>query len=1042
FPEVSCIILFGATVLLWISRTGWSPLFTTKTRDGDTRVYMSDAQPALLMSILLFVLPSRNPFKRRPTAQQGDDAAKEDETAARPQASTLLLTWQAVHERLPWGIVILLGGGFALAKATKSPVSHTSHLFYPSAAGVGLSLMIGDQLKPLGALPRPLMVLIVTYCTTFITEITSNTATASILLPILVDLCRSIRMNPLALMLPCTIAASLAFNLPVATPPNSIVFSKGYLTVADMIKSGFVLTIVSGLVVVGASLTYGTALFNMTEYPDWAGNFTAPPAENLLFHSSSSAMRLLVQLVLFLQAFEAQQQSPTPLKSLKTLMVLDMSQLRQLSPERTEFYARFLTKRVRDLQHAVGAEFQPDSVLVPDSELTNLVSVIDSQSVVAVLSPTMSAQLVLACNLLRVVCVGNRLVDLPNSAELQKHFQYVPVEDNTCNDARVLLAYLLSRRRVYKYVAIVASDCFQLISRHLQRHLFSHQVRAFTGDPVVDMRTRAKLFSSEAVADEDRVEGDAEDEEDGSELQQFVLFHIGAAHLATTALDAFRRQLKIPADERLHVFVESSAMEAMFETTAGQMQLRYFSSSPSTVAHVFGPHVDEQKQEQYYDEQKKHISKLSTLVSVLLLKFMASSQQLHIAYARARQLELKELKELKEEAATGQLLPARCSEDLATCRRLLSKHYESTIRAFSCPKFACNASARSSQQQPVLPTGFYNLRKLLHGVALPQKYDQPMAGLRWIATLEFEATWSSTHQGAVQVRQKNIELVFTLNEEDPLVRIKEFSGEPSESRWECKHGMACTLLRPNGTEEPRQRCCFGIAIDFIYLSIQFPVQLQCEKMFSQKALQQQKELCDHLPTVIQVADVRVFPKGGCCVSADNCLAQELKSERANIALGSKVVSNANWRRDFLTSDPYLLTSVSIVVNRTEKLSGRATRFGFLYPFDLFMWMCILATVHVAAVAAVIYEWLSPFGLTPYGRNRRRVFSFPSALTLTWSVLFSHTVQTKSPKCWSARFLLNIYAMFCLVFIASYTANLAAFMVGEGEASDIVGIHDS
>uniref|UniRef100_A0A1I8IUW8 CitMHS domain-containing protein n=1 Tax=Macrostomum lignano TaxID=282301 RepID=A0A1I8IUW8_9PLAT len=255
FPEVSCIILFGATVLLWISRTGWSPLFTTKTRDGDTRVYMSDAQPALLMSILLF-----KSVQEEADGSTGRRAAKEDETAARPQASTLL-TWQAVHERLPWGIVILLGGGFALAKATKES---------------GLSLMIGDQLKPLGALPRPLMVLIVTYCTTFITEITSNTATASILLPILVDLCRSIRMNPLALMLPCTIAASLAFNLPVATPPNSIVFSKGYLTVADMIKSGFVLTIVSGLVVVGASLTYGTALFNMTEYPDWAGNFTAP----------------------------------------------------------------------------------------------------------------------------------------------------------------------------------------------------------------------------------------------------------------------------------------------------------------------------------------------------------------------------------------------------------------------------------------------------------------------------------------------------------------------------------------------------------------------------------------------------------------------------------------------------------------------------------------------------------------------------------------------------------------------------------------------
>ena len=95
-----------------------------------------------------------------------------------------------------------------------------------------------------------------------------------------------------------------------------------------------------------------------------------------------------------------------------------------------------------------------------------------------------------------------------------------------------------------------------------------------------------------------------------------------------------------------------------------------------------------------------------------------------------------------------------------------------------------------------------------------------------------------------------------------------------------------------------------------------------------------------------------------------------------------------------------------------------------------------------AIASTVYEWFSPYGQTPRGRNQKRIFSFSSGLTLCWSALFAHTVPTKSPKCWSSRFLMNVYACFCLILLASYTAKLAAYMVGKNSIRDISGIHDS
>ena len=136
--------------------------------------------------------------------------------------------------------------------------------------------------------------------------------------------------------------------------------------------------------------------------------------------------------------------------------------------------------------------------------------------------------------------------------------------------------------------------------------------------------------------------------------------------------------------------------------------------------------------------------------------------------------------------------------------------------------------------------------------------------------------------------------------------------------------------------------------------------------------------------------------------------------------------------------PYFFSTLALMTYHHE---GRTRIGGFLEPLDWSMWVGIFITLHVTALAATFYEWHSPYGLTPNGRDRNRVFSLPSALTLSWSVLFSHTVATKSPKCWSSRFLLNIWACFSVVFIASYTANLAAFMVGEVASHVITGIND-
>lgn len=115
--------------------------------------------------------------------------------------------------------------------------------------------------------------------------------------------------------------------------------------------------------------------------------------------------------------------------------------------------------------------------------------------------------------------------------------------------------------------------------------------------------------------------------------------------------------------------------------------------------------------------------------------------------------------------------------------------------------------------------------------------------------------------------------------------------------------------------------------------------------------------------------------------------------------------------------------------------------AFMWPLHWSMWLGIFVSLHVTAVFLTLYEWHSPFGMTPRGRNRDRVFSFSSALNVCYAILFGRTVAIKPPKCWTGRLLMNLWAIFCLFCLSTYTANLAAVMVGEKTYEQLSGIHD-
>ncbi|XP_058490601.1 Na(+)/citrate cotransporter [Solea solea] len=250
FGEISVLGLFTLLVVLWFTRDpgfvdGWATyLFNSQAE------YVTDATVAIFIAVLLFVLPSKAPgfCSRR---NRSFDTVPHESVGPTPP----LLTWKVVQKKLPWGIVLLLGGGFALAKG--SEVS-------------GLSAWMGDQMTPLKTIPPWAIAIILCLLIATFTECTSNVATATLFLPVLASMSQSIGMNPLYVMVPCTLSASFAFMLPVATPPNAIVFSYGYLKVSDMARTGIVMNIIGILCITLAINSWGRAMFELDSFPTWA----------------------------------------------------------------------------------------------------------------------------------------------------------------------------------------------------------------------------------------------------------------------------------------------------------------------------------------------------------------------------------------------------------------------------------------------------------------------------------------------------------------------------------------------------------------------------------------------------------------------------------------------------------------------------------------------------------------------------------------------------------------------------------------------------
>ncbi|NWH34828.1 S13A5 protein, partial [Chloropsis hardwickii] len=256
YAELNVLLLFVLLVLLWFSRNpGFIKGWAARLFPGAEK-YITDSVPAVFIALLLFILPAEKP-KCIPWNPSTSDPEQTEEDKKKPFLSAPLLDWNVVQRKMPWSIVLLLGGGFALADAS---------------ANSGLSAWMGLQMTPLGSIPPWAIATVVSLMIAVFTECTSNVATATLFLPVFSSMAESVKIHPLYVMLPGTLSASFAFMLPVATPPNAIVFSYGHIRVLDMVRTGIVMNIIGVCCVTLAINTWGRPMFELDTFPTWANS--------------------------------------------------------------------------------------------------------------------------------------------------------------------------------------------------------------------------------------------------------------------------------------------------------------------------------------------------------------------------------------------------------------------------------------------------------------------------------------------------------------------------------------------------------------------------------------------------------------------------------------------------------------------------------------------------------------------------------------------------------------------------------------------------
>lgn len=233
-PERRVLLLFAATALLWIFRAdldvgpftvpGWTRILPNPRAVDDTVI-------AVAMATLLFVLPSGEPGIRL----LGDDWVK----------------------RVPWGVLVLLGSGFALAAAVESS---------------GLAGWLAERLGQIGSMPPLLLILVITTLLVVLTEFTVNSAITALMMPVLAATARGLQVDPRLLMIPATLGASFGFMMPGGTAPNAMVFASGRLTVAQMVRAGIGLDVLGIIVISLVFYFIGIPVFGIATSgaPSWA----------------------------------------------------------------------------------------------------------------------------------------------------------------------------------------------------------------------------------------------------------------------------------------------------------------------------------------------------------------------------------------------------------------------------------------------------------------------------------------------------------------------------------------------------------------------------------------------------------------------------------------------------------------------------------------------------------------------------------------------------------------------------------------------------
>ena len=239
YEEKTVAIVFIITAILWITRVdinfgdfklpGWRNLFANPKS-------MNDGVTAIFMALLLFLIPVKN-----------------------KKSNFKTIVDNTVFRDLPWSVILLFGGGFALAKG-----------FQVS----GLSDFIGANLAALEGASTLATILGISTVMTFTTEFTSNTATTQMIIPVLASVAVAMKTNPLILIIPATLSASFAFMMPVATPPNAVVFGSGRIKMLEMIKAGFIINLVGIILITILFYFLGMNLFEIDTniFPEWAIN--------------------------------------------------------------------------------------------------------------------------------------------------------------------------------------------------------------------------------------------------------------------------------------------------------------------------------------------------------------------------------------------------------------------------------------------------------------------------------------------------------------------------------------------------------------------------------------------------------------------------------------------------------------------------------------------------------------------------------------------------------------------------------------------------